>query len=208
MSRSHYHVAHAAVVMLTLLYSSAAFALRCGNDLASPGDRKIQVLKKCGEPLLIEHWEEEGIVVDDSGVVVSGTLDIHNVEEWTYNFGPSRFMQFLRFVDGKLDRIAAGPRGFAGTVHATGTAECGNIVSVGDRKFEVFRKCGQPKSVDTRISEQVIGMREKNRTLSQARRLRVNVEEWTYNFGPTRFLVFITLENGVVVDVQSGDYGF
>jgi hypothetical protein len=35
----------------------------------------------------------------------------------------------------------------------------------------------------------------------------VPVEEWTYDFGPQRFIQFLTFEDGRLVRVQSGDYG-
>lgn len=32
-------------------------------------------------------------------------------------------------------------------------------------------------------------------------------EEWTYNFGPRRFMQVVTFENGRLIDVQSAGYG-
>jgi len=37
---------------------------------------------------------------------------------------------------------------------------------------------------------------------------KVRVEEWTYNFGPQRFLQIYRFENGEVVEMKFGDYGF
>jgi len=36
----------------------------------------------------------------------------------------------------------------------------------------------------------------------------INIAEWTYNYGPGQFLYFITMENGRVVKVEEGGYGF
>jgi hypothetical protein len=36
----------------------------------------------------------------------------------------------------------------------------------------------------------------------------VVVEIWTYNHGPTRFLDYLRLENGIVTKITSGDYGY
>jgi hypothetical protein len=33
------------------------------------------------------------------------------IDEWTYDFGPRRFMQVLTFVDGTLESVATGGRG-------------------------------------------------------------------------------------------------
>ena len=34
------------------------------------------------------------------------------------------------------------------------------------------------------------------------------IEEWTYNLGPTRFIRYLIFENGRLVDIKTGDYGF
>jgi len=34
------------------------------------------------------------------------------------------------------------------------------------------------------------------------------LEEWTYNLGPSKFLLFIRLENGRIVRKERGDYGY
>jgi hypothetical protein len=36
----------------------------------------------------------------------------------------------------------------------------------------------------------------------------LDIEEWTYNFGPTHFLLFIRLQRGRVTSMEYGDYGF
>ena len=36
----------------------------------------------------------------------------------------------------------------------------------------------------------------------------VIVERWTYNHGPGRFMDHLRLENGVVKDITSGEYGY
>lgn len=36
----------------------------------------------------------------------------------------------------------------------------------------------------------------------------VEIEEWTYNLGSTRFIRYLIFENGVLVDIITGDYGF
>jgi hypothetical protein len=38
--------------------------------------------------------------------------------------------------------------------------------------------------------------------------VRVTVEEWVYNDGPARFMRILTLENGKVVSIRKGNYGF
>lgn len=200
---------HALAWVGLLLCAQPVWALRCGNDLVSAGERKIEVLKSCGKPLLVEQWSETSVVLSQGGSVVVGEKDTSTIEVWTYHFGPARFIHFLRFVNGRLDEITPGPHGFSGAAVASGSPDCGAVVRKGDRRIELLRKCGEPAAVDERSRERMVGIREESgAALSQGRKVGIRVEEWTFNFGPTRFLVFVTLENGVVVDVQSGDYGF
>jgi hypothetical protein len=35
----------------------------------------------------------------------------------------------------------------------------------------------------------------------------VNVEEWIYDFGPQRFIQYLTFESGKLINVRSGNYG-
>ena len=82
----------------------AASSLRCGNKVISVGDTKAQVLAKCGEPLLVEAG-----TVEKRSRQRTGTA---SAEQWTYNFGPSKFMKILTFRGSKLMRIEDGDRGF------------------------------------------------------------------------------------------------
>ena len=36
----------------------------------------------------------------------------------------------------------------------------------------------------------------------------MNVEEWTYNWGPTRFMSYLQFRNGVLERIHSGGYGY
>lgn len=233
------------ICIFFLLLPENAFSLRCGSDLVSRGDRKIEVIKKCGEPDFIETWEEEttihvkglkeGInrdrIIDRTHGFSGFTLS--HVEEWTYNFGPRRFIQFLTFVNGKLLRIEGGPRGFYGEViSGSYKKRCGQLVEDGDRKIEVIKKCGDPYAIEYMWEERVSRTISKERIRKIPRFIKgkrgrnikdytfkkekiheeikefINIEEWIYNFGPRKFLYFITLENGRVVKIEEGDYGF
>lgn len=82
-------------------------AMRCGNRIVGEGDTKAEVLVKCGQPLLREYIGED--VEIEYGY---GTYSKRIVEEWTYNFGPSKFMQILHFRGNKLIEIRNGDKGF------------------------------------------------------------------------------------------------
>lgn len=161
-----------------------------------------------------------------------GKSNIAHVEEWTYNFGSRSFIQYLTFVNGRLKKIEDGPRGTdRETLSGVSQLRCGQLVDKGDRKLEVLINCGDPYSIDFFWEERfsavssAVRMRKipqflrdgkkykkdylfiRERIYEQNRKL-INIEEWTYNFGPRQFLYFIKFENGKVIKVEEGDYGF
>lgn len=95
--------------------SYPVYALKCGSDLILEGDRKIEVLHKCGDPVTIDQRVEyEGLRLQEFNL--QGRNQPHYIfdyeqhkpiyiEEWTYNFGPRRFMRLIRFENGVLDEI-------------------------------------------------------------------------------------------------------
>ena len=82
-------------------------AMRCGNNLVQAGDPSAKVRGLCGEPvdrqthtILQPLYGFRGRpVYFDRGVVAVP------VELWTYNFGPHRLMQRVRFVDAVVVEI-------------------------------------------------------------------------------------------------------
>ncbi len=113
-----------------LISASSADAFRCGSRVVSDGDYKAEVLLKCGEPQFVEEYLIYQTIVEDlishrrtiqsHQVPIFGTQEVYEippghtllktpirVEDWTYNFGPSRLMQRLRFVQGRLKEIQA-----------------------------------------------------------------------------------------------------
>ena len=107
--------------------AALAAGFRCGTKLVSVDDTKLEVRYKCGEPASIETWTEERSRYlhyrlkpgDDRHTGKKGYRSrghgkktYVNVEEWTYNLGPSRFMRLLRFENGKLKKLETGGYGF------------------------------------------------------------------------------------------------
>ncbi|MCX8011983.1 MAG: DUF2845 domain-containing protein [Desulfobacterota bacterium] len=93
---------------------------RCGNKLVSIGDTKSEVLNKCGPPTWTEQRKEhrlERIYAEpyykggESREPIFSKVEV-NIEEWFYNFGPSRLMQIFRFENGKLVEIETGNYGY------------------------------------------------------------------------------------------------
>ncbi len=92
------------------LHVGTAYALRCGTELVSKRGPKIEVARKCGDPVSIETWTDHHVIsrqydhykhsapLDDIVVSIA-------VEEWLYNFGLHRLMYWLRFEHGYLVKI-------------------------------------------------------------------------------------------------------
>jgi hypothetical protein len=199
--------------LVPLLSPRPAGALRCPGGIVSEGDRKVEVLARCGEPAQREVRPEESALsvldLDRNREVLDERRETATVEEWAYNFGPTQLLYFVTFRNGKVADIQTGGYGFAlPRLGELGPEGWGESAAVGRRKLEVLRSCGEPASVDRRYVERartVSGPRP--RTLIE-RRETVAVEEWTFNFGPNRLLYVFTFENGKVVRVETAGYGY
>lgn len=100
-----------------------ADSMRCGNKLVLPGDSMHEVKAKCGEPDDATHRTEVRKIVnrvsapcpDNSTHANCSSAVVDSVEvaidEWTYDFGSNRFIQELRFENGKLVSITNGGYG-------------------------------------------------------------------------------------------------
>jgi hypothetical protein len=192
---------------------SPSYALRCGGKTVSIGERKIEVVAKCGEP----SWQEGRSEEVTERVYREGErrdlIDEHRslsaVDEWVYNFGPTRFLYFLRFHNGVLTHIDTGGYGYTEEKSPEPRVQCwSESMAQGRRKVEVLRYCGEPASVDVYQEERARKHVDPKRKRSVERRLTVTVEEWTYNFGPHRLLYVFRFENGRVVGVETRGYGF
>jgi len=120
------------VTMLNLTASNAAAAsLRCGSRLITAGDYRDRVLSECGDPDHVQVWEEERVYgfrrhpryygVHDDYEYVHPDAGYNQpyrvrklviVEEWTYNHGPTRFLDHLRLENGIVRNIVSGDYGY------------------------------------------------------------------------------------------------
>lgn len=102
------------ICLIVLFTASQAVGLRCGNDLVDVGDAKIDVLRKCGEPLLVDEWDEEELLPRGGERIGEPRprRAFVRVEQWTYNFGPTRFVYVIIFKKGKVAEIRTGDKGF------------------------------------------------------------------------------------------------
>jgi Protein of unknown function (DUF2845) len=110
-----------AVVLLSAAEVSAN-GMRCENKLVRPGDSAYQVKSLCGPPDDVQQRTEQRRIAraverpcatNPSGRCAYVIEDIVQVviDEWTYDFGPQRFMQYLTFEAGKLLTVKSGGYG-------------------------------------------------------------------------------------------------
>lgn len=123
------------VILIAAVSSTSADAdtgsIRCGSRLITIGDYQDRVLAECGEPDHVRVWEEERVYgfhyhpryygIDENYEYRhpkqgSGTpyriRKLVIVEEWTYNHGPTRFMDHLRLENGVVKSIVSGDYGY------------------------------------------------------------------------------------------------
>ncbi len=188
-----------AVCCLVLVCAGrTAFAFDCDGGIVSPGDTRMEVIMKCGEPAWKDSHEEA--LKEKLGETVKRKTTI-TVDEWVYNLGPQSFLRILEFRDGKLAAIRTGGYGYADT--GDGAASCDEQkVSRGDTKLDVLTRCGEPAWKEER-KEEIIEEIDKD----TKRKVTVNIEEWTYNLGPNRFMRTFIFRNSRLVDIRTGNYG-
>jgi len=79
----------------------------------------------------------------------------------------------------------------------------GGLISTGDSKLALLKKCGEPSWID-RYTERTV---EQPDTDFEHSITRIN-ERWIYNLGPTQFIRIITLRDGRVASIETGGRGF
>lgn len=118
--RSSILVSLLALGALTIPFVAApASAFWCDGRLVLEGDRAYEVRSRCGEPASeITRMESHtsyrgGAVGRGGGAVYGGSADTVTVQVdlWVYDFGPTCFMEELRFEDGILTRMIRLGRG-------------------------------------------------------------------------------------------------
>ena len=84
------------------------------------------------------------------------------------------------------------------------TLSCkGGIVSTGDSRADLIMKCGEPDVKDSHIEEISERLDKDTKT-----KLTIIVDEWTYNFGPSQLIRIVTMNNGRIADIRTGNYGY
>jgi hypothetical protein len=91
------------------------------------------------------------------------------------------------------------------------------IVSTGSSTYDVQSLCGPPDFVDHRaevrtfrrpVSVPCITPQGVGRCIAYMDdSVEVAIDEWTYDFGPQRFVRYLTFEQGRVIAIRAGGYG-
>lgn len=114
-------------LLVFMLDAAPGYALRCGTEIVSSGDSAEHVIAKCGVPSEITVWDG---LVGKAYSLNPTSPDSNNreygrgysgesfskpypptIENWTYNFGSTSFVRYLRFENGVLKRITRGGYG-------------------------------------------------------------------------------------------------
>jgi hypothetical protein len=181
---------HVFLIVVLLLASPSAFAVRCGNRIVTDGTQDFQVRDRCGEPF----WTDRYTNVDVIGAY--GPLEQQRTVQfdvWYYNFGPHQLMRQLIFRDGVL--LREDTLGY-------GVSEIGddcnpNRVLDGLSAGELIARCGEP--VSRRSQTDTVVLRPA-RGVEQWRDQRR--EDWIYDAGDSRFVRIVRLVDGRVSGVD------
>jgi len=188
------------LIVFTLLSAVAVAGDYCGEGKTIYiGDTSSELIMKCGEPDWKQSHTEEIISPPDRDNKRHVRII---VEEWTYNLGPQRFMRVFKLQNGKVVDIWLGDYGFA--KEEANEFQCSSLsISVGDSIAAVVAKCGEPAWKDKRKETS-----RERRDDGAERKVYTTVEEWTYNFGPDKFMRILTFRNGKVTNIQFGGRGY
>jgi hypothetical protein len=83
------------------------------------------------------------------------------------------------------------------------------LVLEGDPASQVRALCGEPTQIARRTESRTryVSARGRGGGVGEAITVTTEIEVWTYDFGPRRFIEEITIENGVVRSIRAGGYG-
>lgn len=209
-------------MLLTLLASALApgsalaaaeTSIACDGGTVRVGDTRVDLLGKCGEPVLKDVAVAEGgvAVVREEPLAIDAASTFAAVEQWTFNFGPNRFVQVVTLEAGRVVRIERGSYGYdPERLRAReGAPPCdASEIRVGHRKLDLLARCGPPTARDVRRERRAASQPSAAQGATEIAFATVQVETWTYDLGPRRFVTIATLANGEVVAVEHGGYGY
>jgi len=191
-----------------------ADAVDCDGGVVFMGQNAVDLLAKCGEPSFREERDEErSTVVFDSSQQLTEvhTTRVH-VARWTYDFGPTRFLQSVILENGRIVSIQRGGYGLATAPprpERVSMARCDPQRSfhLGDSAYEVLSRCGEPASREFKQVERQISAAGVEGIVHGPAAV-IDIETWTYNFGARTFQRRLKFVDGWLVDIATGTYGY
>jgi len=203
---------------------SSALAMRCGMHLIDRGDTRIELLARCGEPTDVSQRVEQVMVGSRYAHEFEAQAVTILIESWDYNFGPTRLMRRVELRDGTISAIETLGQGYEPS--AVGGAD--SPIHLGDAPTRVRTAWGEPADRSLRMEAVMVGTHGSSTGRAAAAtqashhasaaadpasgvavvRVSVEVQTWTYNFGPTRLMRRVTFRDGHVVSVETLGVGF
>jgi uncharacterized protein DUF2845 len=78
----------------------------------------------------------------------------------------------------------------------------------GESTYEVLSRCGEPAFREAREDVRVRAVGGEHGRALATESVTVLVEVWTYDFGPGTFVRHLTFEEGRLLRVDTGSYGY
>jgi hypothetical protein len=195
--------------------TARADSIRCAGGIVSTGDSKLDLLGKCGPPTLVEARTDEQLRFSSTpdGREGVGRRTSVTVERWTYDFGPQRFVQHVVVAFGRVEAVERGGHGHGAPARPGAEpiprARCGQLAfREGERTYDLLARCGEPAVRDVKVVTRFAKVTSPDGTETEAVAGTTTVERWTYDLGPRAFVRLVTLEDGRVVRVDTGGYGY
>ena len=184
-------VALAVIALAALVSAAPAQALRCGSRVVQPGTLDVQVRSRCGEP----YWRtpRSELIVQGEGGPIEQRFE-RRIEHWYYNFGPSRLVVRLRFVDGVLESeqtLGYGSPRVGGRCTAA-------ALQPGLSEGELVLRCGAPLRRRITYGDQLV-----RDAFGQVRVQPRPREEWLLERDDSRLLARVLLDGGRIESVQA-----
>ena len=204
----------AALVLVLAPRAEARDGFRCDGGLVGVGDLTVDLLARCGSPSLIDRWteEREALAVNVEAKLAAAERTTIEVEQWTYDFGTSSFIQQVTFHNGVAVSVSQGSYG-----HGTPRVEARrprvsrcepSAFHVGDLKVDALARCGEPAAIHTWQGPRTTPVVVTGGAVIAASSPPARMEQWVYNLGPSWFMRVLLFENGRVVAVSSGNKGY
>jgi hypothetical protein len=94
------------------------------------------------------------------------------------------------------------------TIGSARALDChGRLVVLGASPWDVKERCGEPSAIDDVVKQ--FPQRAYDPISQTTVYILVPVQQsiWTYNFGPTRFVYYLTFQDGKLIEITTGEYG-